>query len=137
VHINCVYACVLHGAPDVCACAPPTAAHAQSCFWSTSCHGTNYPSSAAAEYYRSVASLLNEWQVGYVKADCFFPNMPASQPQPVGYFDEDVIGFGEAMKAAGVSVSFSPGAGLGCLRACMLPSPADGRHSPCAMQASA
>jgi hypothetical protein len=35
--------------------------------------------------------------------------MPASQPQPAGYFDEDVIGFGAAMKAAGITVSFSPG----------------------------
>jgi hypothetical protein len=35
--------------------------------------------------------------------------MPYPGPQPVGYFDEDVIGFGEAMKDAGVTVSFSPG----------------------------
>ncbi len=40
----------------------------KSCFWSTSCYGTNYPSSAAAEYYRSLGALLNDWGVGYVKA---------------------------------------------------------------------
>ena len=37
------------------------------CFWSTSCHGSSYPSAAADEYYRSVARLLNEWGVEFVK----------------------------------------------------------------------
>ena len=91
------------------------------CFWSTSCHGTSYPSAAADEYYRSVAHLLKEWGVEFVKvraaahwpdpctaehcrrfrlqADCFFPNMPYPGPQPHGYYDEDIIGFGSAMKA--------------------------------------
>jgi hypothetical protein len=107
----------------------------KNCFWSTSCHGSNYPSTAADEYYKSVASMLKAWDVTYVKvcahtrvtvmrfrvrasvltlwlppqADCFFPNMPASQLQPVGYFDDDIVGFGTAMRDAGVTVSFSPG----------------------------
>ena len=79
------------------------------CFWSTSCHGSSYPSAAADEYYRSVAQLLKEWGVEFVKADCFFPNMPYPGPQPHGYYDEDIIGFGSAMKDAGVTVSWSPG----------------------------
>ena len=29
--------------------------------------------------------------------------------QPFGYYDEDVIGFGEAMRNAGITVSYSPG----------------------------
>ena len=79
------------------------------CFWSTSCHGSSYPSAAANEYYKSLAAQLSRWGVTFVKADCFFPNMPYPGPQPYGYYDEDVIGFGEAMKGAGITVSFSPG----------------------------
>ena len=37
------------------------------CFWSSSCHGSSYPSAAADEYYRSVAQLLTEWGVEFVK----------------------------------------------------------------------
>ena len=105
------------------------------CAWSTSCHGSSYPATAAAEYYQSVAQLLMDWGVEFVKADCFFPSMPypgASRvrsgtqlaceadalmlivahlkgPQPHGYYDEDIIGFGAAMKTANVTVSWSPG----------------------------
>jgi hypothetical protein len=39
----------------------------KSCFWSTSCYGSNYPSAAADEYYKSVAYMLKEWDVTYVK----------------------------------------------------------------------
>ena len=35
--------------------------------------------------------------------------MPYPGPQPHGYYDEDIIGFGSAMKDAGVTVSWSPG----------------------------
>ena len=79
------------------------------CAWSTSCHGSSFPSAAASEYYNSVAQLLTEWGVAFVKADCFFPSMPYPGPQPHGYYDEDIIGFGAAMKAANVTVSWSPG----------------------------
>jgi alpha-galactosidase len=81
----------------------------KNCFWSISCYGSNYPAPAAVQYYASVASLLNSWDVAWVKADCFFPNLPATEPQPNGYFDEDVEGFSSAMAAAGISVMFSPG----------------------------
>ena len=35
--------------------------------------------------------------------------MPYPGPQPHGYYDEDVIGWGSSMKEAGVTVSWSPG----------------------------
>lgn len=81
----------------------------KNCFWSISCYGSNYPAPAAVQYYASVASLLNSWDVSWVKADCFFPNLPSTETQPNGYFDEDVEGFGAAMAAAGINVMFSPG----------------------------
>ena len=40
----------------------------KSCFWSTSCYGSNYPAAAAAEYYASVAALFTQWGVQYLKA---------------------------------------------------------------------
>ena len=81
----------------------------KNCFWSISCYGSNYPAPAAVEYYSSVASLLKTWGVAWIKADCFFPNLPATETQPNGYFDEDVEGFGAAMAAANINVMFSPG----------------------------
>ena len=81
----------------------------KNCFWSQSCYGSNYPSQPAAEYYASVAALLRSWKVSYVKADCFFPNVPFPGPQPNGYFDEDIVGFGSAMRAANITIMFSPG----------------------------
>lgn len=53
--------------------------------------------------------MLQEWGVSFVKGDCFFPSEPYPGPQPHGYFEKDIVGFGSAMKTAGVTVSWSPG----------------------------
>ena len=76
------------------------------CSWNSHTFGSN-GSPAAAAYYASLAAKLSGWGLALIKVDCLWPHKYEGVPQP--YFDDDVVGVSDALKAAGLALSMSPG----------------------------
>jgi alpha-galactosidase len=79
----------------------------RNCSWDAQTFGSNAPSAAATAYYTSIAQQIASWGVSLVKIDCLWPNKVEGTPQT--YFDEDVEAMTDAFRAAGLSLSLSPG----------------------------
>ena len=78
----------------------------RNCSWNSHTYGSN-GSPAAAAYYASLAAKVQGWGVSLVKVDCLWPNRDEGLEE--AYFDDDVVGVSEAVKATSLTLSMSPG----------------------------